>query len=255
MLADQDFADILQVLYPPEDDRGLELVAAFWPDVVDIFQLFEGLRGNSKGVHPVVAAVGYKGEETEVIRFVVPTFVIGEGWLCNWQFVFVGAVGSEEEGHRSEEQTEETSHIGKDGVYFPDGPGDSEPLGRSIDVEIDVAGSWEGNRICSVVLYVIPCHSVEVLNWKETGVGLEGVLGQVEQPHCPHCVRKGQENTFLQDIGYCIIFIRSDDGVKGKELDLEVVIGGNVRGDVAVNVGSCVAGGVQSLVAGVDLQT
>ena len=81
MLADQDFADIFQVLYPSEDDRGLELVAAFGPDVVDIFQLFEGLRGNSKGVHPIVAAVCDKCEEAEVVCLVVLSLVIGEGRL------------------------------------------------------------------------------------------------------------------------------------------------------------------------------
>ena len=71
--------------------------------------------------------------------------------------------------------------------------------------------------------------------------------------HCPHCRSEGQENVLLKHMGDCLVTVWGNDGVQNKDLDFEVVVSGEVAGDVGVDVGDGVAISINRLIALVNL--
>ena len=71
--------------------------------------------------------------------------------------------------------------------------------------------------------------------------------------HCPHCRSEGQKNVLFKHIGDCLVTVWGNDGVQNKDLDFEVVVSGEVAGDVGVDVGNGVAIPINRLIALVNL--
>lgn len=124
------------------------MLAGLLSRLVDRSHSIEALWSNSKGVEPVIDAVSYvSGESKGRLPYFLPFVLWLESVLSNIELVSHLGVGSDEEGNASEDQAEETTHIGKNSIDFPDSSGNTLGLGRLEEVHWDVAIGGDGDWV------------------------------------------------------------------------------------------------------------
>ena len=104
---------------------------------MDFLHLFPAGGSHSESLEPVIEAVGNVGEEAEIISPNDFAIVAPQGSFCHIDLILILAVGAQEEEHGCEEQAEEASHVGQNGVNFADGPLNVEGPGRPIYLKVD----------------------------------------------------------------------------------------------------------------------